>query len=85
MAAAGFGPITTEIRADVPFHAAETYHQQYLAKPGSRPYCSAQPSGVRLGSFEGSAYLLPATVWQSYDWTLPHCVLRGDNAPIRQS
>ncbi|MEB3326027.1 MAG: peptide-methionine (S)-S-oxide reductase MsrA [Cyanobacteriota bacterium] len=82
---AGYGPITTEISSGQPLYFAEPYHQQYLAKPGSRPYCSAQPSGVRLGSFEGSAYLLPATVWQSYDWTLPHCVLRGDNAPIRLS
>jgi peptide-methionine (S)-S-oxide reductase len=82
---AGYGPITTEISSGKPLYFAEPYHQQYLAKPGSRPYCSAQPSGVRLGSFEGSAYLLPATVWQSYDWTLPHCVLRGDNAPIRLS
>jgi len=79
---AGYGAITTEIRADVPFHFAEPYHQQYLAKPGSRPYCSAQPSGVRLGTFPGSAYLLPAQVWEAYDWSISHCVLRGDNAPI---
>ncbi len=80
---AGHGPITTEIASGKPFYFAEPYHQQYLAKPGSRPYCSAQPSGVRLGSFAGSGFLLPSEVWQSYDWTLPHCVLRGDNAPIR--
>ena len=80
---AGYGPITTEISADKPLFFAEPYHQQYLAKPGSRPYCSAQPSGVRLGAFPGSAYKLPEVVWQSFDWTLPHCVLRGDNAPIR--
>ncbi|MEB3334955.1 MAG: peptide-methionine (S)-S-oxide reductase MsrA [Cyanobacteriota bacterium] len=81
--AAGYGPITTEIRADIPFFFAEPYHQQYLAKPGSRPYCSAQPSGVALGPFPGADYKLPPEVWQSFDWTLPHCVLRGDNAPIR--
>lgn len=57
-------------------------HQQYLARPGSRPYCSAQPSGVALGPFEGSRFLLPATVWQAYDWTVDHCVLRGANTPI---
>ena len=79
---AGFGPITTEIRAEVPFHFAEPYHQQYLAKPGSRPYCSAMPSGVPLGAFDGAEYLLPAAVWQHYDWSVSHCVLRGDNAPI---
>lgn len=82
---AGYGPITTEIASDKTFYFAEPYHQQYLVKPGSRPYCSAQPSGVRLGAFEGAAYQLPAEVWQSYDWSLPHCVLRGDNAPIRLS
>ena len=82
LAQRGFGPITTDIAQGQPFFAAEPYHQQYLAKPGSRPYCSAQPSGVRLGAFPGAAYRLPAEVWQSFDWTLPHCVLRGDNAPI---
>jgi len=79
---AGFGAITTEIRADVPFHFAEPYHQQYLAKPGSRPYCSSQPTAIRLDSFPGSDYLLPAQVWAAYDWSIPHCVLRGDNTPI---
>ena len=45
--------ITTEIVAAsnfhgplVPFYYAEDYHQQYLAKPGARPYCSAQPQRV---------------------------------------
>ncbi len=82
LAEAGFGAVTTEILADVPFHFAEPYHQQYLAKPGSRPYCSAQPTGVRLTTFPGSDYRLPAEVWTAYDWSIPHCVLRGDNAPI---
>jgi len=83
LSAAGFDAITTEIRAQVPFFAAEEYHQQYLAKPGSRPYCSAQPSGVLLEPFEGSAFRLDPRVWQAYDWSISHCVLRGDNAPIR--
>ena len=82
LAGAGFGPITTDIRTHQPFTFAEPYHQQYLAKPGSRPYCSAQPSGVRLGAFPGSHYLLPEAVWQSYDWSIDHCVLRGANTPI---
>jgi peptide-methionine (S)-S-oxide reductase len=82
LAAAGFGAITTEIRSLPPFTYAEPYHQQYLAKPGSRPYCSAQPSGVPLGSFPGSQYRLPEAVWQAYDWSVPHCVLRGANTPI---
>ena len=77
-----FGPITTEIAGPRRFFFAEPYHQQYLARPGSRPYCSAQPSGVPLPAFEGSHYQLPTQVWQAYDWSVPHCVLRGDNKPI---
>jgi len=82
LAAAGFGPITTEIRADVVFHPAETYHQQYLAKPGSRPYCSAQPTGILLADFPGCDYQLPPEVWRHFDWSVSLCVLRGDNTPI---
>ena len=82
LAAAGFGAITTEIKTNQTLHFAETYHQQYLAKPGARPYCSAQPSGQRLGAFEGSNYKLDARVWDAYDWSISHCVLRGDNSPI---
>jgi peptide-methionine (S)-S-oxide reductase len=80
---AGYGPITTEITSQQPFWPAEAYHQQYLAKPGSRPYCSAQPSGQRLGPFPGAAYRLDPRVWDFYDWSISHCVLRGENAPIR--
>ena len=81
--AAGFGPITTERKSDQPFFFAEAYHQQYLARPGSRPYCSAQPTAIALGDFPGSDYTLPAGVWSQYDWSISHCILRGDNAPIR--
>ena len=82
LAAAGWGAITTKIASGERFHAAEPYHQQYLAKPGSRPYCSAQPTGVSLAEFPGASYQLPASVWQQYDWSIPHCILRGDNTPI---
>ena len=82
LSAAGFSTITTEIRQGVPFFAAESYHQQYLAKPGSRPYCSAMPTKVPLGRFEGCTYKLPSKVWTNYDWNVSHCVLRGENAPI---
>ena len=78
----GKSAITTEIATGKPFFFAETYHQQYLARPGSRPYCSARPSGVLLDAFEDSNYKLPAAVWSHYDWSIDHCVLRGDNAPI---
>jgi peptide-methionine (S)-S-oxide reductase len=78
----GKSAITTEIATGKPFFFAETYHQQYLARPGSRPYCSARPSGVLLDAFEDSNYKLPAAVWSHYDWSIDHCVLRGDNTPI---
>ena len=83
--AAGFGPITTEIRGGVPLYSAEPYHQQYLARPGSRPYCSAQPSGVAFEGYAGASFQLDPRVWNFYDWSVAHCVLRGDNAPIKLS
>ena len=79
----GYGAVTTEIAAGMPFYFAEAYHQQYLARPGSRPYCSARPSGVLLDGFEGAEPKLPASVWTHYDWSISHCVLRGDNTPIQ--
>ena len=83
LSGAGFGAITTEIRPDVRFHPAEAYHQQYLARAGSRPYCSAQPTRVTLEGYEGAGFLLDPAVWSFYDWSVSHCVLRGDNAPIQ--
>ena len=45
LAAAGYGPITTEIADAGPFYYAEAYHQQYLAKnPGG--YCGLGGTGV---------------------------------------
>mgnify|MGYP002785588480 CR=1 FL=1 len=51
-------PITTEIAGASDYdkygglwYFAEAYHQQYLAKPGSRPYCSAQPHRVSLPDY----------------------------------
>jgi peptide-methionine (S)-S-oxide reductase len=45
LATAGYGPITTEIRAASEFYYAEPYHQQYLAKnPGG--YCGLGGTGV---------------------------------------
>lgn len=34
------------------WYFAEAYHQQYLAKPGARPYCSAQPQGVPVPNYD---------------------------------
>ena len=85
LSAKGYGAITTEILADQTFYFAEDYHQQYLAKPGSRPYCSAMPTQTLLGNFEGSNYKLPKQVWAKYDWSIQHCILRSDNTPIQLS
>jgi len=54
LAAAGYGPVTTEIKIASAFFYAEEYHQQYLAK-NPDGYCGlggtgvACPVGVRLG------------------------------------
>ena len=45
LAAAGYGPITTEIVAAGPFYFAEDYHQQYLAK-NPAGYCGLGGTGV---------------------------------------
>ena len=45
LAARGFGPITTEIKAAGPFFFAEDYHQQYLAK-NPDGYCGLRGTGV---------------------------------------
>merc|ERR1719201_2711723 len=66
--------ITTEIKGVAEFPAsqcffyAEDYHQQYLAKPGARPYCSAQPQEVSLPPFERWA---PADLAEKYKPNLP--------------
>ncbi|KGG15053.1 MULTISPECIES: peptide-methionine (S)-S-oxide reductase MsrA [unclassified Prochlorococcus] len=78
----GFGQITTQIEERKLFYYAENYHQQYLAKPGNRPYCSAMPTNVSLGDFNGANYKLSTEVWDNFDWTVSHCVLRSSNSPI---
>eukprot|EP00501_MAST-03F_sp_TOSAG23-6_P000885 GSMAST32.ASY1.ANO1.921.1 assembled CDS len=86
--------ITTEIlmmdeknpnnsNVDCKFYFAEDYHQQYLAKPGARPYCSAQPLGISLQSEEGEG---PPKLSESF-WDLhapkPGCsVVSASNKPI---
>jgi peptide-methionine (S)-S-oxide reductase len=45
LAAAGYGPITTEIAEAGPFYYAEEYHQQYLAK-NPNGYCGLEGTGV---------------------------------------
>lgn len=90
----GRGPITTEIGSagDFPeiFYYGEDYHQQYLAKPGARPYCSAEPQQVDLPPFEEwapkelkekYAPKLTEDFWNKYAPS-PHCVIRSPNEPI---
>ena len=43
--AAGYGPVTTEIREAPPFYFAEGYHQQYLSK-NPNGYCGLGGTGV---------------------------------------
>jgi peptide-methionine (S)-S-oxide reductase len=45
LAAAGYGPVTTEILPAPPFYYAEDYHQQYLAKVPNG-YCGLGGTGV---------------------------------------
>jgi len=45
LSAAGFGPITTEIREAPEFYYAEDFHQQYLAK-NPNGYCGLGGTGV---------------------------------------
>ncbi|CAE7243114.1 msrA [Symbiodinium pilosum] len=87
--------ITTEIVAassfEQPFFYAEDYHQQYLAKPGARPYCSAQPLQVSLPPFEEwapspellklHAPKLSEDFWKQHA-PKPHCVIRSPHEPI---
>ena len=79
----GFGEITTEIENNVKFYFAEEYHQQYLAKPGSRPYCSAMPTKVEFIDFNGANFKLNEKIWSYYNWDISHCILRGENTPIQ--
>ncbi len=47
LAAAGFGPITTEIADAGEFYFAEDYHRQYLArKTDGSGYCPNHSTGV---------------------------------------
>jgi peptide-methionine (S)-S-oxide reductase len=94
--------ITTEIAAESDYakygglwYFAEQYHQQYLAKPGARPYCSAQPQGVSLPDYdswcpfpEGSELrekhrpTLPESFWSKYAPRRGCSVVSEPNEPI---
>ena len=78
-----FGLIETEIKMIDTYYYAEEYHQQYLAIEGSRQYCSASPTKVKLGSFNGSNYKLENEIWDNFNWEVDKCVLRSNNKPIK--
>ena len=78
-----YGLIETEIKMIDTYYYAEQYHQQYLAIEGSRQYCSASPTKVKLSSFKGSNYKLNNEIWDNFNWEVDKCVLRSDNKPIK--
>ena len=67
------------------FFYAEEYHQQYLASEGSRQYCSASPTRVKLPEFSGSNYKLNENIWENFNWEVDKCVLRSDNKPLKNN
>jgi peptide-methionine (S)-S-oxide reductase len=81
-------PITSETVLGVEPWLAETYHQQYLAKPGNRQYCSAEPTGKTLAPIDEwdlsvelkakYAPKLPAAFWKRYDHSI-----RAPHAPAK--
>lgn len=82
---ARFGEITTEIIPAPTFYFAEDYHQQYLAKPGSRPYCSAQPTGVPLGNSwapDSDKPQIPDSFWAEFG-PRPGCTINGPNTQFK--
>mmetsp|Transcript_31241 Transcript_31241/g.88584 ORF Transcript_31241/g.88584 Transcript_31241/m.88584 type:complete len:257 (-) Transcript_31241:112-882(-) len=86
---AGYGKITTELVESPTFYYAEDYHQQYLAKPGSRPYCSAQPTGVAMPPYsewtaagaEVKGPKLPDTYWSQHG-PRPGCTIGFPNDQV---
>ena len=76
------GLIETEIKKIDAYYFAEEYHQQYLASPGSRQYCSASPTKVKLEDFPGCNYKLNDHIWENFNWEVDKCVLRSNNKPI---
>ena len=79
------GLIETEIKMIDTYYYAEDYHQQYLASEGSRQYCSASPTKVKLGDFTGSNYKLKENIWENFNWEIDKCVLRSDNNPLKNN
>jgi len=93
LAASGKGEgnsICTEIVAGPEFFYAEDYHQQYLAKPGNRQYCSAMPTSQNMPPAAGWApealkatysSVLTEDFWVKYG-PKQGCTIAGPNAQI---
>eukprot|EP00993_Chasmostoma_nieuportense_P003641 NODE_4345_length_803_cov_36.741124_g4187_i0.p1 GENE.NODE_4345_length_803_cov_36.741124_g4187_i0~~NODE_4345_length_803_cov_36.741124_g4187_i0.p1 ORF type:complete len:244 (+),score=62.96 NODE_4345_length_803_cov_36.741124_g4187_i0:42-734(+) len=79
-AALGGAQITTEIAPAVTFHYAEQEHQQYLARPFARQYCSAQPRGVPFSDWLPQCKL-PAAFWAQHG-PRPGCTINVPNAQL---
>mmetsp|Transcript_32676 Transcript_32676/g.36409 ORF Transcript_32676/g.36409 Transcript_32676/m.36409 type:complete len:328 (-) Transcript_32676:155-1138(-) len=93
--------ITTEIAAAADYEQyggiwffGEPYHQQYLSKPGARPYCSAQPQGVSVPDFddwcpedlkEKYKPKLPESFWKKYAPKRGCSIISEPNAVILES
>jgi len=80
-------PITTEIAGASDYdkygglwYFGEVYHQQYLAKPGARPYCSAQPQGVSLPDYDEWCPFPEGDLKEKHRPTLPESFW-GKHAP----
>jgi peptide-methionine (S)-S-oxide reductase len=84
-------PIVTEVKPLTTFYRAESVHQQYLAKPGARPYCSARPLTLQWSAADWSASelslpleltpRLSESFWRVHAPTY-HCALTLPNEPI---
>ena len=84
-------PIATEVKPLATFHRAEPVHQHYLAKPDSRPYCSARPLMLpcSAAAWRDSGLSLPPELAPRLDesfWAAHapthHCALTLPNEPI---
>jgi peptide-methionine (S)-S-oxide reductase len=94
-------PIATQIASASDYdkygglwYFAESYHQQYLAKPGARPYCSAQPQSVSLPDYDEWCPFqdeqrkefyrpkLPQSFWKQYGPKRGCSVVSESNEPI---
>jgi len=85
-AAGRSGKITSDLigpEGNTVYYFAEDYHQQYLAKPNARPYCSAQPTGVPVPEtwLKANGAKLSAGYWAKYG-PRPGCTIQVANEPV---